>query len=449
MRLNRIWMIVLGLGLLVVMGTLAFLLAGPRSAVDWSRLRTVTIESDDWGLAGFAPSIDAWDGIDRQLLAPGNFPPVYWNSTLEDKLVVAEMASILQAHVGRDGLPAVFQPNYVTGSWEWFPASESWVSRDWPEVPSHYARPGLKTAVDRAVEMGVWYPELHARWHYDPLMRQEASFQDANARRALLQGITLFPGSEKARELGPWRSLDDLARELDDSMQAFSRVFGRLPGSVIAPDYTWNRDLENLWESRGLMTIQAKREQRNPALGYGLTGRLKKFLARRIAAWLHPDRRYLDRNVRLEPVQAPDPENVIDQALTDTRRAWSRGEPAIVETHRVNFAHLESAVADKGQQALSAYLQGVTHSESPAPVFLADREVAGLQGGGVSWIQRGKTVVLRNGTHNQRVISLPAQALPPEFRTGGSASLALVNVPALSTIVVEEAGNWRLCAFER
>jgi len=72
--------------------------------VEWCRARAVCIESDDWGLCGFLPDSSAIAAMDREALAPGHFPDVYWHSTLEDSAMVAELAAVLKAHVGRDGL---------------------------------------------------------------------------------------------------------------------------------------------------------------------------------------------------------------------------------------------------------------------------------------------------------------------------------------------------------
>ena len=77
--------------------------------VDWTRVRAVCIESDDWGLCGFLPDTTALVGLDREDLSPGEFPEVYWGSTLEDSTVLSRLCEVLERHPGRDGLPAVMQ----------------------------------------------------------------------------------------------------------------------------------------------------------------------------------------------------------------------------------------------------------------------------------------------------------------------------------------------------
>lgn len=424
--------------LVVVLLGAAFVVGGPRSSVDWSRLRAVAIESDDWGLAGFVPGAEAWRGLDREEIAPGRFPAVYWGSTLEDSAAVIQLADILDAARGRDGLPAILQANYVMSSLSW--TGDGWRRHDWPALPESYRRPGLWSAVRAARAQGVWRAEYHGTWHYDPERRRRDGLATPATREATRRGITLFPGSEAARELGPWRDPALLERELTGSLELFTRVFGRDAVSVIAPDYAWHGAVEELWESRGLRIIQAKREQRNPRLPSGLPGRLLKLVGRRWDAWRHPRRSYLERNCRFEPVQGADPVATVARCAVDVVAAWRRGEPAVVESHRVNFVHTDAGVADRGRRALEALLAEVAALE---PLFLVDAEVAQLARRGVSRSFRGQTVVLRNGSRSRRVVTVPRSLL--EAVGGGPHDRPLVvAVPAGTTVrLVGTGGGWR------
>ena len=69
------------------------------------------------------------------------------------------------------------------------------------------------------------------------------------------------------------------------------------------------------------------------------------------------------------------PAAVIAACLAETRQAWRRGEPAIVEAHRVNFAHTDPRIVATGLAALQDYLDGVSAMD-PAPVYLCDSEIA-------------------------------------------------------------------------
>ncbi len=401
-------MIAGGLGLILLL--VAFGTVAPRSVVDWRSLRAVALESDDWGLAGFVPAADSWDGLDREALQPGRFPPVYWQSTLEDADMVRSLVDILAAHRGQDGIAAVFQPNYVMGSLAWDSKTENWIRYDLPNWPPQYPRPGMWEAVNHGRALGVWHPELHASLHYDPARRRADGLSTEVAKAATERGISLFPGSEEACELAPWREKSLMAAELDHSLQVFEAAFGRPVYSIIAPDYTWHAAVETMWQCRGLRVIQAKREQRNPQWLGGKAGRVQKYLDRQWARLAHPGRVYLERNCRLEPVQAPDPEMVVDRCVADARRAWQLGEPAIVETHRVNFSHTDPAVVATGLAALDSFLAQICELPK-GPVFLSDSEIAQLTRRGTSWRVAGETLVVRNGSHSARLVAVPLREL--------------------------------------
>ena len=133
---------ILSLGAVLLVLAAAFLFGGPRSLVDWRPLRAVVLESDDWGLAGFVPHAGAWDGVDRGQLETGRFPEVYWGSTLEDAAMMDGMTAVLTGVRDGDGLPALFQPNYVMGSLNLDETGE-WTRFDLPDFPPAYRRDGL------------------------------------------------------------------------------------------------------------------------------------------------------------------------------------------------------------------------------------------------------------------------------------------------------------------
>ena len=430
--------------LVLLAGLTALWLCGAeRSAADWGRVHAVAFESDDWGLAGFVPRADVLQGLDRSALAGDRFPTVYWESTLEDSATVDRLTLLLLRFRDGSGLPPVFQGNYIMSSYEYvgwlavngqksdtaqsagssgagtFPnavnpavAAVPWRRYDLPAFPASYERPGLWAAVGMAIAQGVWQAELHGSFHYDPQRRRDAVSRDPLAREAAVRGVLVFPGSHRAWELGPWRPTSQLAEELDNSLRLFQELFGRPPHSVIAPDYVWDERCEELWVSRGLKVIQAKREQRHPRRRGGSAGeRLVKALDRAAGRLFHPDRTYLERNCRLEAVQAVDWRQVAIACYEDVQRAWQRGEPAVVETHRVNFVHLSPEVAEAGHQALAQLLAMLTAGKDPALAFLTDGEIAQLSRTGTSWCLRGERIVVRNYSHSRRVVRVPRVTL--------------------------------------
>jgi hypothetical protein len=395
-------------GVVLLVGLLG---AGQGGLADWRGARAVAVHSDDWGLAGYAPDAATAAALDLAALRPGHFPAAYLASTLESAGDVDRLADLLAAHRGRDGLPPVFQPNYILGSQTYEPADAAapWRTRLLPELPPLYARPGLWQAVDRARRLGVWSPELHGLWHYDPALRRAAVAAEPSAARAAADGVLLFPDAARACELGAWRDAASLDAELATALDVFAGLFGERPSSVIAPDYRWSGRDEARWLRAGIRGVQAKREQRRTRVG-GWPCRLGKVLDRgRSKAW-DRDRVYIERNVRLETAQLPDAATAAARCLAGVRSAWASGRPAVIETHRLNYAHLDPVVAETGRTALDRVLADL-EAAPPAlrPLYLADREIVALERRGVSARRAGDVWILRNLTHTRRPVFLPEE----------------------------------------
>lgn len=437
------------LGLLAAALGLAWLAGASRGAVDWRAARAVVIESDDWGLCGFLPDGAAAGDAERSAWRAEVAPPVYWDSTLEDSAAVAALAAVLAECRGRDGLAPVLQANMIVSALSPpvgpgpLTADAAWTRHDVPDRPAAYARPGLETAVDAAIDRGVWRPELHGSFHYDPDRRRAAVAADPLALAAARRGVLPFPGSATAWELGPQRPPAALAAELDRALELFARRFGRRPSSVCAPDYVWDGRSERLWQARGLTVIQAKREQRSPLWPSGrLDHRARKVLARAWDRLAHLGRAYLDRNVRFEPAQAPGDSALVARTLAAIGAAWRRGEPAVVESHRINYVRLTPGAAAAGRRQLGSLLAALTRETANAPLFLTDDEVAQLQAGGTSWTRRGDRLVVRNLTRSLRLVTIPAQGERGRDITH-SAAVSCIAVPPRRTLVAPWPGDDR------
>jgi len=436
------YLLLVALALLLV----AWVLGSPRSQVDWREVRAVAFESDDWGFCGFIPDTTVWRGLDPAVLDAGKIPEVYWGSTLEDSLTVARLSRLFTTFSGRDGLPVVFQPNYIVSALDYRQPSpgdtvqtESWRQYDLPALPPNYQRPGLWRAVAEAVARGVWHPELHGAYHYDPIWRQTNVRSNPQVQVAAARGILPFPRCSRAWELGTWRNRNLLVAELAHSLAVFKGLFGRRPESVIAPDYAWDGRSERLWIEAGLLVVQAKRDQRHPRFRSGrLHHRLLKLVARVVARQTRSDLTFLERNCRFEPTQHPDWRTAVDRCLQQIESAWHEGEPAIVETHRINFAHTDQTVVTRGFSALTELLTRLQAEHEQDYLFLTDAELAQLYRTGTSFAIRGPNLVIRNLTHSRRLVEIPAnQGFETVLAAGaqGRAGVILVAVEPQTVIV--------------
>jgi len=387
-----------------------FLDHSQRSLVDWGDVRAVVIESDDWGLSGFVPDAAALEGLDRDALGGTKFPPIYWHSTLEDSADVAEMAQLLRGHVGRDGLPAVFQPNMIMGFRSYDPASGWRDGRLVDGWADGYERPGLWTAVRAAVQEGVWSPELHGLYHYDPADR-EARVRDSasDVAEAARRGVLIFPGAHMSFELGFGGRAEDSLALWRSMKQDLAELLGRSPVSVVAPDYVWGSRHERVWAEAGLRCVQGKRSQRRNDLDGPTTWRrIRKYAERKWDLWTVGDLVYLERNCRLETAQVPDGDAERLACAAQVRRAWRNGQPAVIEAHRVNYVLTDPGVEREGRDYLDLLLADI---DADGPLYANDAELTGWIRRGVSLDRRGDRWIVRNPGPAARLAVMPTD--PP------------------------------------
>ncbi|MEY4374740.1 MAG: hypothetical protein RL760_907, partial [Candidatus Eisenbacteria bacterium] len=90
---------------------------------------------------------------------------------------------------------------------------------------------------------------------------------------------------------------------------------------------------------------------------------------------------------------APGPRGLA-AAIHKVHEAWQHGQPAIVSTHRMNYAHLDEPWAERSRTALRELL---TRLCADGAVFLTDHEVRQLVEHNHSWRPlAGRGVLLRH-----------------------------------------------------
>jgi hypothetical protein len=345
--------------------------------LDWHRLKAVVIESDDWGLC-------AWSADDQAFRALADTPAFrspagrrYGGSTLESAADVNAIAALLGQVRGGDGFPPVWQANTIVGG----PDYARLVPPDFaagrlpvvfhPESPSRWRRPGLWDEIRAAIAAGVWWPELHGLHHLPEQAWLSALRQGhADARRAFEHQSPVCEAVESSGEHDPREPLATRTAALEEAEAGFRSLFGRPPRSLCPPDYRWDERLERDAERLGITVLQGKAEQDGVPL---------RRLRRAGLAWRWPNRAgarfYMPPRIAFEP-EAGQPARAGAAAVhRAVRRAWRRGQPAVVSTHRANYVHLDAARAGAGRGALADLLHRLA---GDGAVFLADFEVRDL-----------------------------------------------------------------------
>jgi peptidoglycan/xylan/chitin deacetylase (PgdA/CDA1 family) len=366
--------------------------------MDWRRLKAVVLESDDWGLCAWVPDDQAHRAL---AVLPAFRSPAglrYGRSTLESADDVSALAGTLLDWRGGDGFPPVLQANTIVANPDYDALSPPLFEGDelpvleQPRVPARWNRPGLWDAVRDAESAGVWWAELHGL-HHLPAQAWLTALRRGqhDARRAFEQQSPIGEAVEASGEYGGAESQELRARDIRRAIDAFRRLFGRAPTSFCPPDYHSDDWFEAEAASLGLTTWQGKAEQ---------AGRWLPWLRRRTYGARFPHRegeRFLmPPRVAFEPsgdASAPGRRG-LEAAHRAARAAWERAQPAVVSTHRMNYAHLDADWSAAGRGALSTLLQRLC---ADGAIFLTDHEVRQLAER--SWSVRelaGRGVLLRH-----------------------------------------------------
>ena len=403
--------------------------------LDWARLKAVVLESDDWGLCAWVPDEQAFRVLVDTPAWRGPAGRVYGRSTLESAGDVERLTSTLLEFRGGDGFPPVWQANTIMAA----PDYERLVPPSFefeelplvflPETPRRWHRPGMWDQVGRAMEAGVWWPELHGL-HHAPAdawlraLRRGA----ADARRAHEQQCLVCETVQGSSEYDPGEPPALRTRNIERANERFHALFGRPPGSLCPPDYRWDAALEVDAERLGLTTFQGKTEQESkwPAPARRLLHR---------ARW--PDVRarrfYLPPRIAFEPRGGAAPAGALGAIPVHraARAAWARGQPAIVSTHRTNYAHLDAAWSEVGRAALRDLLERLA---GDGAVFLTDAELRSLVESGWS--------VRSIGDRGALLRFYGAPRAPVRFAVPGGVSRAVVRDGHAGVARIEVEGGW-------
>lgn len=360
---------------------------------DFGKHKIIVFESDDWGLQAWVPDINAYENISKKewFISLCKDPDLrrYTLSTLENETYLQNLFGILLDHRGGDGRHVVFQPNYIMGNPN-FTAIRDNNFTNCVDIPLNegnsprWQRKGVISKAKEGYELGIWYPELHGRSHRNykrwlsDLRNNNQDALDSYENEMSAYGERI--GNEFHSEMNyPEAYYNTLI-----AINRFESVFGYKPHSIIAPNYCWSKQHEKAWRDLGISIVQAKKSF------------IKELCHFRIPFYT-PNINYLKRNCHFEVVDGNEDEwkDTYQKIVT----IWSKDEPAIVSTHRVNFVTLNSSTLSNNLNQLDALLTEieVTH---PAAVYITDYELVELKIKGSSILAYSNEIVCRNYVPN-------------------------------------------------
>ncbi|RLG49278.1 MAG: hypothetical protein DRN90_02075 [Thermoproteota archaeon] len=363
--------------------------------IRWSEIKAVLFHSDDWGYCGFCPDLEAASKLVNHFRKKyGKKADHLIKATLETPDDLERLFEVLGKYEDRRGKPPVFQAAYVLGNPDYKKIKESGFQKYYdlpiPEVPKRWRRGDFVSKAFEGIEKGVWLPTFHGLSHFDPERWIKDLQNDPDTQAAFMESCYLSRNDPIASCLYAPSDKEAIKRQKEEikiGVERFQRVFGFKPFSAVAPFYVWHPQVEGMLAEAGIKAIQGKNLQqiranfwhRTEGKIFNLVGYKHSYKLWQISSG---DRNvgygiyYITRNVYFEPWGRKD-DAIVLKTLEQIRQAWEKDEPAVIITHRANYAHLDEEVVETNIKHLDRLLYMLVTQEDKV-TFMTDEEIVRL-----------------------------------------------------------------------
>lgn len=326
----------------------------------------VILQSDDWGRVGVRDA----DGAEQLRAAGLNLGErAYDFYTLETASDVTALGDLLKRHRDSTGRPACVVMNFVMANLDF----AKMAAEDFRQLhllalteglPGHWSRPGLFDAYRQGIADGVFYPALHALTHFC-----RPSVEDALGRegkrgdllRTLWKAETPYihwrmpwVGFEyRKAEFGGFLSQELQTSIIQRTAEIFTAFFNKPAVSACAPGYRANVDTHRAWSKCGVRVAQN-------GSGTFVAAHLDDF------ELLH-----LYRTIDFEPALNELPLETYMQLADES---FSRGVPAIISVHSINFHSSLKDFCGPTLHALDRFLSAL-EQKYPDLLYIHDEDL--------------------------------------------------------------------------
>lgn len=343
---------------------IAINLRGPRLG-----RKIVVFESDDWG------NIRMPNKALQDELAAKGFPFEKRHYERVDSIAREDdlnaLFSILHKYKDINGNPPVITAMTVMANPDFDKIRESdftvYSYRCLKDVLQDYSR-GANSIFDlwqEGIKEKVFYPQFHGREHINVCqwMRDLKSKNNDN-RLAFDLGIPGFferscpdRGNLYAKALKIYEpdDIEFVKKSIEEGLDLFKSTFGYQSKSFMAPSYTWNDDVEQSLQKKGVQFIQSVFYQ-NYSINDGENEVMHHYFGQKNILGQY----YLLRNCSFEPSQQNYSQDVVDNCINEIATAFRFGKPATISMHRLNFiGAIHQDNRDKSLKLMESLLKGI------------------------------------------------------------------------------------------
>lgn len=210
---------------------------------------------------------------------------------------------------------------------------------------------------------GLFHPQFHGREHLN-LSRWMKALKEGDeiTRKAFDLGIFgisshILP-SKRTSHLAAFDGRDieltfDRKQIVKQGLQQFKDIFGYSSLSMIAPNYVWDKEIEQAAFNGGVRYIQSSNAQQVSSD----FSRSKKIIRHYMGQKNSLGQTYLVRNCHFEPSSNQN-KDWVDSCMNEIKIAFAMRKPAIISTHRVNYiSFIENTNRDRNLPMLRMLLK--------------------------------------------------------------------------------------------
>ena len=310
----------------------------------------------------------------------------YWNlDCLESRDDLDKLFSIISNYKDKKGSFPIFTFNTVMGNPDFEKIKDSgfkfFFHEHFFDSYKRYHKQDLLPKWEEGIKDGLIQPQFHAREHLNvSLWLKDLQKGLKETRVAFDHGffglLTNTSSIHQKHYLAAYRaeSLEELnyiKTAAIEGLAMFEETFGFRSNTFIACNYLWPKALETVLKQNGISILQGQRGRFQPdPFKKGQGKIIRNYMGQKNSI----GQTYTIRNVKFEPYEDPDKDSV-NECLNEIRTAFFWHKPAVISTHRINYAGgIDIKHRDRNLKALDLLLKGIL-KQWPDVIFLSSDQL--------------------------------------------------------------------------
>lgn len=343
-----------------------------------SKTPVVVFHSDDWGSIRM-PSNEVRNALHGRNGISADSPYALYD-TLASKNDLEHLFETLAANRDSIGRPAILTANVIMAN----PDFEKIEASDFKEyhfkgLRETFEEYGTSDALQfwaNGIKEQVFQPQYHGREHVNvPYWLQKLQEGHEGVRRAFDARVFGVDFAELKLRKNNFQAAWDfdnaeqeayLLKSINEGYQAFTQFFGFKSLTAIAPSYTWSPAMERMLRKEGVKSMQSIIMHKVPNGGSDVYKRKRHLI--------YTDK-YQVRMAFFEPSLMASNYDNVGAALARIRQQISRGKPAFISSHRLNFVGtLDESNRERNLTQLAKLLAAI-RKEYPNVLFKSADEL--------------------------------------------------------------------------